>query len=74
MVSFRKFYLPKISRYTVSYRIVLLSYITSCVIFMKEEGYEEERLEAAGWTGVKVRMYVVAYSHVLYMCMIMLHI
>ena len=33
---------------------------------MKEEGYEEERLEAAGWTGVKVRMYVVAYSQVLY--------
>ena len=33
---------------------------------MKEEGYEEERLEAAGWTGVKVYMYVAAYSHVLY--------
>ena len=37
------------------------SYMTSCVIFMKEEGYEEERLEAADWTGVKVCMYVSSY-------------
>ena len=56
---------------------LIMQYIVAIcflVCIMKEEGYEEERLEAAGWTGVKVRMYVAAYSHVLYMCMIMLHV